>query len=538
MGSSPSVMWPLLAAAAAPVPPSAPASPPPSLQLGSSAPRLGNASSVVACTFLETIVEDHFAAGRHFRYGACALDANNTYAFGHNVIHLVNLHGASYHRGQWLVLRLRRAMAEELHSQHRARRLRDPGILPHAPMWQASGKGHVVEQVLEVRSRPREKARRQPGRALSSSSGRTLLSICMEYVASSHSCTWIDEPYHVGVPQTHTTASYGRLYPAWDRDNSRFYVVKMDSTANPFNGAAGISTATCDVFMEHEPWSALEIAKGLYADANLAYSHTEFIVPPNLDDCKWAGIATLGTYNPSGNVNTPIPDGPADPAWTGTTWCKGPGLAVRAHELGHNMAMMHSSSLDCGTPGFVEYGDPRCIMGSGSTTFNAPQRLTHGWISTAPQFATSNIYPSGGVAGLATPPGPTNEVCVFSTASFGAHLSDPSVPLTKFRVRKLAYDPTSSTIGDCTIIYLAKEGHEVDPGAATFNALLENGNTADLGAYSQIVVSYDDSSIVSVHTHAAWGVQGDYRRPVLLDSITATDYVRHEQHSNSVVVAP
>ena len=28
--------------------------------------------------------------------------------------------------------------------------------------------------------------------------------------------------------------------------------------------------------------------------------------------------------------------------------------------------------------GYVEYGDGRCIMGGGSLTFNAPQRLIHG----------------------------------------------------------------------------------------------------------------------------------------------------------------
>ena len=128
---------------------------------------------------------------------------------------------------------------------------------------------------------------------------------------------------------------------------------------------------------------ALLFAKDKYPDAKLDYMHIEFIVPENLDDCKWAGLGELGNYAPDGNVDTHIPGG--------KTWNKGPYKSVRAHELGHNMGMHHSSSLDC--DGFVEYGDPRCIMGSGDTSFNAPQRLTHGWITRAPQFASAKIFP-------------------------------------------------------------------------------------------------------------------------------------------------
>ena len=72
------------------------------------------------------------------------------------------------------------------------------------------------------------------------------------------------------------------------------------------------------------------------------------------------------------------------------------------------MAMQHSSSMSCA--GFVEYGDGRCIMGSGATTFNAPQRLTHGWISQAPQFAWNLIYPSANLDAPPTPVAPRLEL--------------------------------------------------------------------------------------------------------------------------------
>ena len=68
--------------------------------------------------------------------------------------------------------------------------------------------------------------------------------------------------------------------------------------------------------------------------------------------------------------------------------------------------------------GFSEYGDGRCIMGGGQVlTFNAPQRLIHGWITTAPQFTSSNIYPSGS---LSSPPASNSEVCICSEADFSA----------------------------------------------------------------------------------------------------------------------
>ena len=302
--------------------------------------------NTIGCTYVATICEDHFFERQHFRYGACALDGNETHAFGPRVIHLVNLHGESFHRGQHLVLTVRKATGEDERAQQRSRRLRQTRPPPelHMPIWQGSGRGYFVESILQASQDWNRNANAMTDsvsdlfqhRLLSHmpSHGRTLLTICMNYVASAHSCTHSDEAWVRGVPQTHTAAAYGRLSPAWDKGNSRYYIVEMDSPANYMD----LSKISCSTFMESEPAMALKFARAIYPDAKLAYSHTEYIVPPNLVNCGWAGIGTLGTYNPNGNPASPIPDGPFKGLWSGTTWVKGPGMATRAHELGHNSA--------------------------------------------------------------------------------------------------------------------------------------------------------------------------------------------------------
>ena len=89
---------------------------------------------------------------------------------------------------------------------------------------------------------------------------------------------------------------------------------------------------------------ALALAKATYADANLDYSHVEYLIPSNAGagcigcGCDWAGLGSVGSYNPSSVAGTTIPV-------DGTTWVKMPGgVGVRAHELGHNFGLMHSSS--------------------------------------------------------------------------------------------------------------------------------------------------------------------------------------------------
>ena len=58
----------------------------------------------------------------------------------------------------------------------------------------------------------------------------------------------------------------------------------------------------------------------------------------------------------------------------------------------------------------------------------------------------------------------------------------------------------------------------VNPSSFSAQLLGPGGNEAavDLGTHGHLVISYDESNKVSVHHGAAWGLDGDFRRPVLL----------------------
>lgn len=328
------------------------------LSFAEAAGRAALPSGRLWCTFVATVCEDHFAEGQHFRYGACALDGNlssstSRNAFGPQVVHLVNLHGEAYRRGQRLELSVRAATLHDMprHDAHHRRTSAEgewssapiagdhASSAPHEPMWHHWRTGLFVEDVVGAESAVQQR-RRLHVDALQNTPGaprrRTLLTLCMSYVQSTHRCDELaDEAWERGVTQTHTDASYQRLDPPWDRPNSRFYVVQMDTNATQLD----LSTISCETFMAVETPEALDIARTLYTDANLDYSHLEYIVPPNLVNCEWAGLGTLGTYNPAGDGSVPIP---AD----GTTWNKGPGMSVRAHELGHKQG---TGKIELGT---------------------------------------------------------------------------------------------------------------------------------------------------------------------------------------------
>ena len=156
-------------------------------------------------------------------------------------------------------------------------------------------------------------------------------------------------------------------------------------------------------------------------------------------------------------------------------------------------------------------------MGGGSATFNAPQRLIHGWITQSAQFASSNIYPAGS---LSSPPSSDQAICIGVWPGIATSF--------KWQVRLLSYDPqaaSSASIGDCSILYLAKEGHE---GGAVLSWLAEQNDKSivDFGTNTQLIISYDSDKVVNVHSGGAWGLTGKMRQPVLLESITSTSVVR------------
>ena len=207
---------------------------------------------IVECTFIATICEDHFLENQHFRFGTCARDGNTSSSFSPGTLHLVNLHGGSYHRGQRLVLSVRYATSQDLHDHSHARRQLQTHPQPelHEPMWLTSGHGLFVERVLHNGVNESETRLSSSGRALSHDghTSRSLLTICMQYPLSTATCTASLDAFTAGVDQTHTTASYGRLDPPWDATPSRFYIVMMPELNNTMRsrGCEYWSTTGCE----------------------------------------------------------------------------------------------------------------------------------------------------------------------------------------------------------------------------------------------------------------------------------------------------
>lgn len=134
--------------------------------------------------------------------------------------------------------------------------------------------------------------------------------------------------------------------------------VDLDSDTNR-DGTSDILPVTLDssgATCSFANWAtlAIEQARALGIDDG-AYEHHLFILP-NTVACGWAGIATVGST---------------------LSWVRAGGPAVIAHELGHNLGLLHAAT-DPDNDGFInsEYGDSSCLMGSAFSLrgFNAPHR--------------------------------------------------------------------------------------------------------------------------------------------------------------------
>lgn len=97
--------------------------------------------------------------------------------------------------------------------------------------------------------------------------------------------------------------------------------------------------------------------------------------PMDTGKCNWGGLGTIG-----GN--------PASEAWV-FGYDSYISDSTFNHEFGHNLGVHHANFFSCGDKSVDEYyrcqnneyGDPYDVMGNGFNHFNAPHKLTVGWLS-------------------------------------------------------------------------------------------------------------------------------------------------------------
>lgn len=155
----------------------------------------------------------------------------------------------------------------------------------------------------------------------------------------------------------------------------------MDAPATVTN-PDGTKTSTCD-------YSGIASKADAAVGSSVNNFSRKVYAFPDTGGCGWWGLGSVGG-NPSR-------------AWINGSFQ----LRVVGHEMGHNLGLWHSHSLDCGaaviggTCTSSEYGDTIDIMGGSAYHFNPFQKERLGWLNygASPPLTTANgsgsypIYP-------------------------------------------------------------------------------------------------------------------------------------------------
>jgi hypothetical protein len=130
-------------------------------------------------------------------------------------------------------------------------------------------------------------------------------------------------------------------------------------------------------------WATSAKAKASSLGIDLTSAKYEHVVYgfPNVSSCGWSGLAYM----------------PGRESWLNGTG--GMSLRTMGHELGHNFATHHASTMNCTEGGVrvalsansanctsAEYGDPFSIMGSGSRRHSNASLANFGWLPAANRF--------------------------------------------------------------------------------------------------------------------------------------------------------
>jgi hypothetical protein len=172
------------------------------------------------------------------------------------------------------------------------------------------------------------------------------------------------QPYSVATAQSvfNTTSNF-------DLENS-FTQTWLTGVADPSAAADVVGWFTINqssTVCAYSTTASLADQAATAAGVNLAqYARKVYAFPTNA--CTWWGLGSVGGNHSKAWINGSLQ------------------LRVVAHEMGHNLGLYHSHSLDCGaaviggTCTSSDYGDSFDTMGSSSYHYNAYQKERLGWL--------------------------------------------------------------------------------------------------------------------------------------------------------------